>query len=122
MRKRFLAFSAIAAVTLLAQDAPPAGVGPERGRGGMPPPRNLKVIKPEEIRAVMESFITGTGLGCIDCHVEGDFGSDDKNKKVVARKMLEMVRGVNVNTFNGSEKVTCYTCHRGESHPKSSAQ
>jgi Photosynthetic reaction centre cytochrome C subunit len=39
-----------------------------------------------------------------------------------ADSMLEMVRGINTNTFNGSEKVACYTCHRGESHPKSSAQ
>jgi len=60
----------------------------------MPAPSNLKVIKPEEIRAVMESFAMGTGLKCLDCHVEGDFGSDEKNKKVVARKMLTMVRGI----------------------------
>lgn len=122
MRKALVALSVIAAVALLAQDAPPPGVGPGRGRGGMPAPRNLKVIKPEEIRSVMGSFVMGTGLQCTECHVEGDFGSDEKNKKVVARKMLEMVRGINTTTFNGSEKVTCYTCHRGDSHPKSSAQ
>jgi hypothetical protein len=121
MRKAFVALSVLAAVALLAQDAPP-GLGPGRGRGGMPAPRNLKVIKPEEIRAVMGSFVMGTGLKCLDCHVEGDFGSDEKSKKVVARKMLEMVRGINTNTFNGSEKVTCYTCHRGESQPKSPAE
>ncbi len=98
-------------------------MGPGRGRGGfgMPAPRNLKVIKPEEIRAVMGSFVRGTGLECMECHVEGDFGSDEKSRKVVARKMLEMVRGVNANTFNGVDKVTCYTCHRGEALPKSTA-
>jgi hypothetical protein len=52
MRKSFVALSVLAAVAVLAQDAPP-GLGPGRGRGGMPAPRNLKVIKPEEIRAVM---------------------------------------------------------------------
>jgi hypothetical protein len=121
MRRTLVALSVLAAVPLLAQDAPP-GLAPGRGRGGMPAPSNLKVIKPEEIRAVMESFVKGTGLKCLDCHVEGDFGGDEKNKKVVARKMLTMVRGININTFDGSDKVTCYTCHRGESHPKSSAQ
>jgi hypothetical protein len=82
-------------------------------------PKNLKIIKPEEIRAVIGAFVAGTGLKCMGCHVQGDFASDEKHEKVVARKMLEMVLGVNTNTFNGDNKVTCYTCHRGEAHPVS---
>lgn len=85
-------------------------------------PKNLKIIKPEEVRAVMGQFVGGTGLKCGDCHVQGDFASDENPKKVTARKMLEMVHGLNANTFGGAEKVTCYTCHRGEAMPKSSAQ
>jgi len=87
--------------------------------GGGMAMKNLKILKPEEVRTVMGQFRAGTGLGCGDCHVQGDFASDDKAQKVTARKMLEMVRGVNANTFGGAEKVTCYTCHRGEAMPKS---
>jgi hypothetical protein len=82
-------------------------------------PKNLKILKPEEVRPVMGAFVAGTGLKCGDCHVMGAFDSDENPKKVTARKMLEMVRGVNANTFNGDNKVTCYTCHRGEAHPVS---
>jgi nitrate/TMAO reductase-like tetraheme cytochrome c subunit len=82
-------------------------------------PKNLKILKPEEVRPVMGAFVAGTGLKCGDCHVMGAFDSDEKPQKVTARKMLEMVRGVNANTFNGDNKVTCYTCHRGEAHPVS---
>jgi photosynthetic reaction center cytochrome c subunit len=96
--------------------APPAGRG---GGRGMPEPKNLKILKPDEIRAVMGSFVAGTGLSCMGCHTQGDFASDDMPTKVTARKMLAMVRGINANTFNGDQKVTCYTCHRGEALPKS---
>lgn len=94
---------------------------PAPGGGGAPrpAPKNLKIIKAEEIRAVMGAFVSGTGLTCMGCHVQGDFASDDKNEKVVARKMLEMVNDVNAKTFGGTAKVTCFTCHRGEAHPKS---
>ena len=81
-------------------------------------PKNLKVIKPDEIRAVMGAFVAGTGLNCMGCHIQGDFASDDKHEKVVARKMLEMVNALNAKSFNGAAKVTCFTCHRGEAHPK----
>jgi hypothetical protein len=82
-------------------------------------PKNLKILKPDEIRPVMGAFVAGTGLKCGGCHVAGDFASDEKHEKVVARKMLEMVRSVNATTFNGNDRVTCYTCHRGEAHPVS---
>ena len=85
----------------------------------MPAAKNLQILKPEEIRVTMAAFVQGTGLACDGCHVQGDRASDDKHEKVVARKMLEMVRGINANTFNGDNKVTCYTCHRGEARPKS---
>jgi photosynthetic reaction center cytochrome c subunit len=117
MSRFVLATLAICATSLFAQDQPPAAAPGRAGRGG--PPKNLKILKPEEIRATMGMFVQGTGLTCDGCHVQGDRASDDKQEKVVARKMLEMVRGINANTFDGKNEVTCYTCHRGEEHPKS---
>ncbi len=81
-------------------------------------PKNLKILKPEELRPAMASFVAGTGLTCDGCHVQGDRASDEKNEKVVARRMIEMVHDLNAKNFNGEAKVTCFTCHRGESHPK----
>jgi len=56
---------------------------------------------------------------CAYCHVEGDFASDDKYTKVVARRMLQMTRHIN-STWTGhvaQTGVTCYTCHRGQPLP-----
>ena len=130
MRRGLLFLLTVCALSLLGQEpavAPASSPAPGRagrGRGPGGPPKNLKIIKAEEIRAVMGMFVTGTGLTCMGCHVQGDFASDDKNEKIVARKMLEMVNDVNAKTFGGTApgaagKVTCFTCHRGEAHPKS---
>jgi photosynthetic reaction center cytochrome c subunit len=56
---------------------------------------------------------------CNYCHVDGNFASDEKYTKVVARRMLQMVRHVN-NTWKphvGETGITCYTCHRGNALP-----
>jgi hypothetical protein len=87
------------------------------GAFGQGAPKNLKILKPEEVRATMGMFVQGTGMTCDSCHVSGDRASDDKEDKVTARKMLAMVRNINATTFNGKDEVTCYTCHRGEHHP-----
>jgi hypothetical protein len=84
----------------------------------MGPPKNLKILKPDEVMATMRAFTVGLGVRCTTCHVMGDFASDENHHKVVARQMLTMVRNVNQTYFNGNERVTCYTCHRGEEHPK----
>jgi photosynthetic reaction center cytochrome c subunit len=57
---------------------------------------------------------------CAYCHVQGDFASDAKYTKVVARRMLEMVRNINTNwkSHVAATGVTCYTCHRGMPIPQ----
>ncbi|TFF22959.1 photosynthetic reaction center cytochrome c subunit [Jiella endophytica] len=60
--------------------------------------------------------------GCEYCHnLESDegFASDDRYTKVVARKMLEMVRHINSKwpEHVAPSGVTCYTCHRGQNIP-----
>lgn len=82
-----------------------------------PAPKNLKILKPEQIRPVMNAFKTALGVECSHCHVQGDFASDDKHEKVVARTMLEMTHEINAKFPDGKMHVTCYTCHRGATEP-----
>jgi hypothetical protein len=88
-------------------------------QGGRPAPKNLKILQPEQVMPAMRSFTTGLGVNCEFCHVSGDFASDDKKPKLTARMMIGMTRQINTANFNGRERVACYTCHHGESEPKS---
>jgi photosynthetic reaction center cytochrome c subunit len=57
---------------------------------------------------------------CVYCHNLEDFASDEKYTKVVARRMIQMTRDINVN-WQGHVKdigVTCNTCHRGRAVPE----
>lgn len=58
--------------------------------------------------------------GCAYCHVEGNFASDERYTKVVARRMFQMVQHMNATWRDhlGDTGVTCYTCHRGHSVPQ----
>jgi photosynthetic reaction center cytochrome c subunit len=58
--------------------------------------------------------------GCNACHVPGNFASDDKYQKVVARRMTQMVWTINQQYANHVQDVgvTCYTCHRGQAVPQ----
>jgi photosynthetic reaction center cytochrome c subunit len=78
--------------------------------------KNLRMLQDLPAAEIVPSmqFIAGSlGVGCSYCHVEGAFEKDDKKPKQTARKMMEMVRGINANSFAGEREVTCYTCHRG---------
>lgn len=104
-------------VPLCAQDAPPQ----RKGGGGAP--KNLKVLKPEEVRPMMASFVVALGVqqsgGCMFCHVQ-DRSSDENPKKVTARMMIMMVNDINakLGAEAGKPYVTCYTCHRGKNIPE----
>ena len=60
-----------------------------KGKGG--PPKNLKVLTPENLMDNMRSFVPALGLadkgGCNFCH-EMDRSSDAKQEKVMARMMI----------------------------------
>jgi Photosynthetic reaction centre cytochrome C subunit len=98
---------------------PPAGPppgGPPPGHQ-MPAPKNLKLLQPEHLMEVMHEFQTALGVHCDFCHVRGDFASDEKPHKEIARKMIVMARQINTNFPDGKMHVTCYTCHRGSEEP-----
>ena len=111
--------------TLYAQD-PPAGAAPQDR--AQKPPQNLKVLPPTtNLRVEMQKINDALGVKCDFCHVQGNLPSDEKQKKVTARRMMEMVKNINATTFASRKPkegdsplggaVTCYTCHRGEEHP-----
>ncbi len=72
-------------------------------------PKNLEVlpedISAEDLRQTMRGFAQGTGSRCSACHVGKieadlstyDFSIDDKEKKLKARKMIQLVRDINEN-------------------------
>jgi hypothetical protein len=93
---------------------------------------NVKVLTgltAQQFQEEMNFIVQGLGVTCGTCHVRGNFASEVIPQKQIARKMLEMVKTINQTTFpdykpkDGESllgKVTCYTCHRGETTPKSS--
>ncbi len=101
MRELLFVFT-VSAVALLAQ----AGGGP----------KNLKVLKPDEVRASMGMAAAGLGVKCTECHT-ADFSSDEKPEKVTARMMFEMTKDINAKFPDGKAHVSCYTCHRGQKEP-----
>jgi hypothetical protein len=91
--------------------------GPPAGRPPMPAPKNLKLLPPEHLMETMHAFQTALGVRCDFCHVRGDFASDEKPHKEIARKMIVMAREINAKFPDGKMHVTCYTCHRGAEEP-----
>lgn len=76
----------------------------------------------------MQHFVQAVGVSCGGCHAgRGNFASDDNPRKAKARQMIEMTKAINKQFFpqhtpaEGEStlgRVTCYTCHQGETKPK----
>jgi hypothetical protein len=105
-----------------------------------------KDISKDALDSVMHHFSVSLGVRCNYCHVSNeetrkmDFAKDDKPEKLVARKMMLMTIDINKNHFQKMvdamdsgkmvmpadtsaysymlKYVTCYTCHRGNTHPE----
>jgi hypothetical protein len=58
--------------------------------------------------------------GCNYCHNPNNLADDSVYTKNVARRMLQMTRGINGRWANHVQDtgVTCYTCHRGQPVPQ----
>lgn len=68
-----------------------------------PVPRPLAMLKPKGKAARGEK--------------RADHASDEKMEKLIARRMIRMVRDINAHFQGGKQHVTCYTCHRGSITP-----
>ena len=94
------------------------------------PPENVKLLidlQVPALRAEMQRMAAALGVKCDHCHVQGNFASDEKSSKRTARRMLEMTRNLNAQSFpryqvkDGESvlgRVTCHTCHQGSTTPK----
>lgn len=126
--------------TVVAQQ-PPAGAPAGPGRGAAPAaPTNLKVLPKswsrQQVQAVMATFNESLGVQCAHCHAEDpaapppaagqnprlDYALDTKKEKDIAREMIKAVMATNEGTKGlgdaaVTEKVSCWTCHRGEKAP-----
>src|SRR6202161_1783338 len=82
--------------------------------------KNIQVLKgvpADQVIPAMQFIAASLGVECEFCHVRNAFEKDDKDEKVTARKMMQMMFTANKETFEGKREVTCYTCHRGSTKP-----
>jgi len=81
----------------------------------------LKGIPADDFMGTMGIMSAALGFDCSECHVNA--GTDkvdwaaDTPRKVMARKMVDLVATINKGTFSGRQVVTCWTCHRGRDRP-----
>src|SRR5262249_21121654 len=115
-----LVFSVVCAVRLAAQQPAPNIVESP----------NVKVLTGLTVRDFeneMQLMTSYLGVSCGYCHPRGNFAAETNPHKAVARRMLEMTRGINQQFFADFQapdgesrlgKVTCFTCHQGNAKPK----
>jgi hypothetical protein len=126
----------LAGAALVAQ-GPPAGAGRQ---GGAQAPMDLKVLPTtwsrQQVGALMQTFNASLGVQCTHCHAEDpaappplpgqnprlDYKLDTKPEKEIARGMIKMTMDLLTTTRQATddasvEKLSCFTCHRGEATP-----
>jgi photosynthetic reaction center cytochrome c subunit len=84
--------------------------------------RVLKGIPVEEFMDTMGMFSASLGFCCTDCHVKdavGNIGAfaTPTPRILTARRMVNLVNTINTASFGGEKRVSCFTCHRGNSVP-----
>lgn len=77
-----------------------------------------------QLQRTMNMIRASLGVHCDFCHVVNEkdgwqFEKDDKKEKRTAREMIAMVLKLNKEAFGGKIEVSCWTCHRGSTHPVS---
>ena len=114
-------------------------IGPVRPATAQTPPLQPAIAEGPKITVLtgltvpqfeseMRHFVQALGVSCGGCHTRGNFASEDNPRKAVARRMIEMTKALNKKSFaayvpaEGEStlgRVTCFTCHQGETAPKS---
>jgi len=94
-----------------------AGTAPKAAAQAFKNIQVLKDIPADQLFPAMQFVSASLGVECDYCHVERAFDKDDKEKKQVARRMMQMMFALNKDNFNGRREVTCYSCHHGSPEP-----
>lgn len=133
------------AVVVGAQNPPPASQAPPfdqaqavvelkqaiSGKEDLPAPEVFKNIKQYRgvtaarlLRIMEYGFNRSLGVDCTHCHVAGQWDSDEKVTKQIARDMSAMLTVINgeqlkkiPNLKSTNASVNCTTCHRGQTRP-----
>lgn len=76
------------------------------------------------VNMMNDTYGRSLGMLCTGCHVAGQWASDDRQNKRLAREMQAMVNDMNARQLRNMKnidedfrKVTCAMCHRGAGHP-----
>jgi hypothetical protein len=85
----------------------------------------MKNVPAGRIPRIMNGgFGRSLGVGCEHCHVVGQWASNEKPQKEIARAMMRMVSAINQqylakipNLRDSGAVVNCSTCHRGVIRP-----
>src|ERR1700704_6357469 len=81
----------------------------------------LKGIPVDDFMGTMGIMSAALGFDCSECH--NGAGTDkvdwaaDTPRKVIARRMVNMVTAINRDNFGGRQLVTCWSCHRNRDKP-----
>ena len=68
-------------------------------------------------QARMQAWSTALGVQCTHCHVDAAWTDAAKPAFDFARRMRNMLQGINEGPLKGFEPITCWTCHRGQTRP-----
>jgi hypothetical protein len=71
----------------------------------------------EDMSSRMRAWSDALGVSCTHCHVEGAWTDASKPTFNFARRMRNMMEGINNGPLKGIEPITCWTCHRGQTRP-----
>jgi hypothetical protein len=87
--------------------------------------KSLTGVPAGRLLAIMNvGYGKSLGVGCAHCHVVGEWASEAKPQKQIAREMAQMAAAINGQFLAGIKNlkgpnavVNCTTCHRGAVKP-----
>jgi Photosynthetic reaction centre cytochrome C subunit len=74
----------------------------------------FKGIAAKRLPGAMIGLTRLIGVDCTYCHVKDQWEKNDKPAKLTTRKHFQMQSEILEKYFDKKNKVTCWTCHRGQ--------